>query len=437
MRRVVWRLVRLGLLIAPVVALVMLFEAAPRVGPTPPPDAGDVARAKALYLAARAVTERDGPGRELAIAPGDLDAALAIGARVLPEFRGRGRIGPDGIAVDVSFRLPRADWAGWVNIHARVPPSETGIRIADLQIGPYALPGGLVVPVGRRLANLVLGDGAGDSAAGAVTAVRIEGGAARLAIGLGAGERRRLGARVGDGIRTAMLDSRPEEVRAYLAAFARGRAASFPAYLARAVREAARRARAGRDAPRALEAMLFAVGTDCGTLRLQRVIGAVLPEDYPKPPPCHALTLAGRADLRRHFAVSAALHAASEARAAVAIGELKELLDSRRGGSGFSFDDIMADRAGIHFAATLYAGGPAEWERLAARISRDADILPGIEGLPAGLSAAAFRDLFGSLDTPAYRRMLAAIDARIARETVFGADQTRRGRAARQNAPQR
>jgi len=422
MRRMFWRLVRLGLLVAPVAALVMLFEAAPRVGPTPPPDAADVARAKALYREARALTGRSGPDRVLSIDADDLDAVLAMGARVLPDFRGQGRIAPDGIGVDVSLRLPGAAWAGWINIQARVPPSQTGLRVAELQIGPYPLPAGLVVPVGRRLANLVLGDGAGDIAAEAITAVRIEGREARLALGLGERERRRLGARVRDEIRSAMLRSRPEEVRAYLAAFARGRAADFPAYLSRALGEAARRARASGDAPRALEAMLFAIGTDCGTIQMERVIGEVLPERYPAPTPCRALTLAGRADLRQHFAVSAALHAASEARAAFAIGEVKELLDSGRGGSGFTFDDIMADRAGIRFAATLYAGGPAEWEALAARIERDGDILPGIQGLPSGLSRAAFRDLYGGLDTPAYHRMLAAIDARIARETVFGPD---------------
>ena len=60
--------------------------------------------------------------------------------------------------------------------------------------------------------------------------------------------------------------------------------------------------------------------------------------------------LAGRRDLLQQFIVSAGLRVLAENGVPMAIGEFKELLDSRSGGSGFSFVDLAADRAGLRFA---------------------------------------------------------------------------------------
>ena len=57
------------------------------------------------------------------------------------------------------------------------------------------------------------------------------------------------------------------------------------------------------------------------------------------------LTMAGRGDLAQHFTVSAAVSAAAGAALADFIGLYKEIDDARRG-SGFSFADLAADRAG-------------------------------------------------------------------------------------------
>ena len=56
---------------------------------------------------------------------------------------------------------------------------------------------------------------------------------------------------------------------------------------------------------------------------------------------------------------------ASSGGAAFSAGEYKELLDSNPYGSGFSFDDLAADRAGIRFAARLLAAAPEPARRAA------------------------------------------------------------------------
>ncbi|HEX7234514.1 MAG TPA: hypothetical protein VF243_04520, partial [Nitrosospira sp.] len=72
----------------------------------------------------------------------------------------------------------------------------------------------------------------------------------------------------------------------------------------------------------------------------------LLPEAvaWPRPVP-HVITIDGRDDFAKHFMVSAAIAAYADTALADAIGLYKEIEDSRSG-SGFSFNDLAADRAG-------------------------------------------------------------------------------------------
>ncbi len=95
------------------------------------------------------------------------------------------------------------------------------------------------------------------------------------------------------------------------------------------------------------------------------------------------------------------------------MGELKELLDSNEGGSGFSFDDLAADLAGARFARAFLEAPRADWPALIARITREEDVMPALDGLPEGMSAAEFGQRYGDVDSPAYRTMMDEITSRI------------------------
>jgi hypothetical protein len=129
---------------------------------------------------------------------------------------------------------------------------------------------------------------------------------------------------------------------------------------------------------------------------------------------CGGTTLAGRRDLRQHFTLSAALAALGSGDVSFGIGEAKELLDAgRAGGSGYSFDDLAFDRAGIRLFETAVAVAPDGLSALADRITGEAAIAPRIDGLPSGMTEAEFRARFDGVDSPVYGAMLAEIDARI------------------------
>ena len=131
---------------------------------------------------------------------------------------------------------------------------------------------------------------------------------------------------------------------------------------------------------------------------------------WPQPLP-RRVTLAGREDFPQHFLVSAVLALEGSGPLADAIGVYKEVADTR-GGSGFSFNDIAADRAGTRFGL-LAKDAPRSLQTLIRAGLHELDFMPGVADLPEFLSAEAFQQRYGGIDAPAYRRMMAEIEARI------------------------
>lgn len=123
------------------------------------------------------------------------------------------------------------------------------------------------------------------------------------------------------------------------------------------------------------------------------------------------LTLQGRNDSAQHFVVSAALAAWAGEPAANAIGLYKEIDDSR-GGSGFSFADLAADRAGTRFGERLIGDSSRVDAALAGALT-DGDLLPPLAALPEGFSSTEFKAHFGDRDSPAYRRLSDEIERRL------------------------
>ncbi|NVZ08635.1 hypothetical protein HW932_05100 [Allochromatium humboldtianum] len=124
--------------------------------------------------------------------------------------------------------------------------------------------------------------------------------------------------------------------------------------------------------------------------------------------------LRGRVDLSQHFMTSAALAVQGTDTLSSLVGWYKEMSDAN-GGSGFSFADMMANRAGIRFArlATEKAAS-ARWLQSVARAGlREDDFMPRIDRLPEGLSQARFEDRLGTDKRREYQRLIEQIDRHI------------------------
>ncbi len=132
------------------------------------------------------------------------------------------------------------------------------------------------------------------------------------------------------------------------------------------------------------------------------------------------VTLNGRVDFSKHFIVSAALAASAGTPLADAVGLYKEIDDSR-GGSGFSFNDIAADRAGARLGEQAAANAEAA-VKLQQRVSagiREKDIMPATKDLPEFMPEAEFKKRYGGIGAPAYKQMMSNIERRVAALALY------------------
>jgi hypothetical protein len=137
----------------------------------------------------------------------------------------------------------------------------------------------------------------------------------------------------------------------------------------------------------------------------------------PKKPPF----LYKRIDLAQHFIGAATLTASMNSQVANAIGEVKELSDARAGGSGFSFIDLAADKAGSRFGelAVFSPESARRIQKLTSEIRDYRDFMPDPRDLPEHMSEREFKKVFESTQSPPYLKLAALIDARIAKISLY------------------
>ena len=164
-------------------------------------------------------------------------------------------------------------------------------------------------------------------------------------------------------------------------------------------------------------AALLALGVVLGTPRIELLTGRLLEPEQMRQwggSPWSA-ALRERVDWSRHFTVSGALTVLSFDAASDAAGLFKEELDAD-GGSGFSFADLLADRAGTLFAERATrdeASARAIQQRVAAGFRVD-DFFPSADGLPEGIPDAELQSRYGGVGGPGYRVLQAEIERRLA-----------------------
>lgn len=150
-------------------------------------------------------------------------------------------------------------------------------------------------------------------------------------------------------------------------------------------------------------------------------IAAIEPEDlrlarhaaFADMPP---LSLHGRADLAKHFFVSAHLVALLGSEPARGAGVVKEMLDSN-GGSGFSFADMAANRAGIAFAVAVMKDRITTDD--VARMFTVKEFMPAVEGLREGLQSKEFVEAYGGVGDERLEAELRRIEASILALPVY------------------
>lgn len=405
------------------VLLALAVNLHPRIANPGPPDARAASHTRDVADSLRSLVATRAADGDWSATETEVNAVLAAAQRLVPGSFGVARVGRDAVTLDLAVGAPVMPAGLWANLHLAVAASEDGFRLSAARIGHLPLPPALAQAALRRVLDRRLGDGLGTEALARIAAIRLDPPRARVVFDLDAAGRadffERLRARA---LEAAGAGAR-EQVYVQLwnldRAVGRGdlpRDGSMVPYLDRAVRIATRlAAKPGADPREEMRAALYALALYCGDPDFGDQIGVTLSERMQgRRNGCARTTLGGRDDLKRHFVISAGLEAATGSGAAFGMGELKELLDSNDGGSGFSFRDMVADAAGVHFARALLAAPPDRWREMIAALDGEDAVLPAFADLPEQLGEAEFRARFGDVDSAAYAAMVAEIEARVA-----------------------
>jgi len=136
--------------------------------------------------------------------------------------------------------------------------------------------------------------------------------------------------------------------------------------------------------------------------------------------PFYPAFLYKRIDLAQHFIGAAAITTSVNSQIAQVLGEEKELRDAQ-GGSGFSFVDLTADKAGTRFGelATASPDSARKLQQAMANIKDYRDFMPDPRSLPEHMDEAEFNKRYGSINSAAYRKVTEQIDALIMATPVF------------------
>jgi hypothetical protein len=164
-------------------------------------------------------------------------------------------------------------------------------------------------------------------------------------------------------------------------------------------------------------AAILALGIALGDEHISRFVG--LKQDSPLVHQAILLregtTLQDRTDWTRHYCLSAALAVLENPMVSDAGGLMKEQLDALTRGSGFSFGDFAADRAGVRFAnaATNSEEDARAMQDLIKSEFTIGNFLPVINDLPENMTTEQFRSKFGSVGSKSFHRILLEIEKRL------------------------
>ncbi|NJD06959.1 MAG: hypothetical protein FIA97_10750 [Methylococcaceae bacterium] len=122
-----------------------------------------------------------------------------------------------------------------------------------------------------------------------------------------------------------------------------------------------------------------------------------------------------RIDVAQHFMASAALAISGHRALADMVGLAKEINDTHSG-SGFSFIDLAADRAGTRFGkqAVRSAVEARRVQEVLSASSDDSVFMPSLRDLPENLSPAAFAERFRDIESAQFQQLKDRIEERIA-----------------------
>ena len=397
-------LLTVAVLAATAAAVLLFLDSGPLVPEERTLTAAEQAWANKWLQGVRRKGMKDGARGTLTLSEAEANVLAAYLIDRLGQGRAAVRIEDNRARVAASLSLPWDRSGSFLNLEITVVGTDRLPRIEQARVAGLSLPGGLVQTLADRLMGAL-------DRSGLLQRVELMPNQMRLTYEW----HRDALETLGSGLVSAEERARLLHYQGALADYGRGRrrGQSFELadLLSHLLTEAHRLAPSDPVQENRAAILALAAYTNGRTIRsLEKASGL---ESVP-PGSFHRVLLRGRSDLAQHFMTSAAVASQGGDALSDLLGLYKEIADSK-GGSGFSFADLAADRAGTRFAqqATSDREVALAVQIFAQQGLREDDFMPAIEGLPEGLSRDAFAAAFRDTNSAAYRRLLDHIDRRI------------------------
>ena len=367
----------------------------------------DIARAKDILRNNDPRYLPPGTNQTLDISHHDLDLAANYLLQKLARGNARLDLQTDMLHLQITLHLPHVPWRSHLNLDTGIAATGGRPQIASVQIGSLRIPAPLAEFLLRRAAGLVYDDSQLDSAMALLRDVRILPDRLRLTY--------QWNPMMLEQARDSLLThSDRESLRFYhdrlieLQSEGIGHRGSVTELLSKMFADAR-----GRSQDRAPVGENIALLTVLGTWASGHNVNRLVPGSTRRPK-AFRLKIERRTDFAQHFLASAALAARGDSVLSDAVGLFKEISDTDRG-SGFSFTDIAADRAGTRFGelATRSTEDARRLQGLLADGITEADLMPPARDLPEHLDAKAFQERFQHVGSPAYQDVMREIERRI------------------------
>ena len=372
-------------------------------------------------------------GSTLRLSEDEINGIVALGTRGLPRLKGRVNVTPLGIKGAFTFYVPDNPLGEYVNLTGTVFPSSKGLVVESISLGSLDISGNLARSfIETALNKLIAGDTFGTKLINAIDSVEVDDSTLILSYHSIPGLSNAIDSTKGQikelRDELAILGD-PKVVKSYYEHICNFHSkidgfgqASVGYYLDTAFSYADKRSYISENPVEENLAALMALAIFLGSSRFDSVVGALDKQTLATCQPRNSqMVLANRNDLRLHFIFSAAIKVISDSAISFSSGEFKELLDTQEGGSGFSFVDLAADRAGIRFAElALDEKGAKRLQQMASELRQEGTFFPSIAGLPEGIPQQDF-DERGGIDSDYYRQHLATINQRINGLTLYQA----------------
>jgi hypothetical protein len=432
MLRFLWRVsffvFGLGLLLSLIWIVLLLVEKQPGVAPAPAPTVASVGRAERLLREIDPRRLRQGQLKTVTLKESDVNVALShLLAR--PEITRKLHTGIDftehGANVRASYELPANPIGNFFNLSFTVIPQDPGLGLSEVRLGRLPLPDWMT-----RKALGLLNDAAlkreqyrdVTAALGAVEKFSLTDNTASLAFRWD----RALALRLGEHGRNLLLPAADRErLAAYRAEI--NQLLNAQTKPSRSLLEvfkpvmsfAASRSRDTSTAEAIAENQAALLALALTAVGRPQAWTHLLGEQAQSAPQLRRvrLTLQGRDDLPKHLLVSAALTGAADTVVADVIGVYKEVQDSD-GGSGFSFVDLVADRAGVRLAEKAMQS-PLDLQQAVASLNAEGELFPPTQDLAEGMQAADFKRRYTTRESAQYRAVIASIEQRLDRLALY------------------